>query len=145
MMRGDDDMNFGSGQGGGYAPTDSGGARQRRAPSGGNDQQYTYSSIPTTAQHDSGHGYGPDADGLKKKSTSFSTPSFNSFGHRNRSAVVGGPGGPSFFASAAHMSEGPNQPFYRDYFNDQPSSCDFGTGEENGIWMNGSDQAGTVS
>ena len=34
--------------------------------------------------------------------------------------------------------------FYMDAFNDQPWSCSFGTGEENGIWMNTKDQAGTI-
>ena len=43
-----------------------------------------------------------------------------------------------------HKSEGPNGAFYRDDFNDSPWSCSMGTTEENGIWMNTSDQAGTV-
>jgi hypothetical protein len=34
--------------------------------------------------------------------------------------------------------------YYRDDFNDQSWSCTFGTGEENGIWMNTRDQAGTI-
>lgn len=138
-MRGDDDIeNNGHAV---YNPTDSGGARQRRnAPSGNDNHQY--SSIPTQQYRD---GYGPDSydvDSLKKKSTSYSTPTFNTLGGRS---AVGAPGGvSSFFASTAHLTEGPNQPFYRDNFNDQPFSCDFGTGEENGIWMNTSDQAGTI-
>ena len=130
MMRGDDDIeNNGQGV---YIPSDSGGARQRRAPSGnGNGQQY--SSIPTQqAQH---VGYGPnsyDADSLKKKSTSYSTPTFNTLSQR--SFAVETPTPSSFFSSTAHLTEGPNRPFYRDNFNDQPFSCDFGTGEENGTW-----------
>jgi len=34
--------------------------------------------------------------------------------------------------------------YYRDDFNDSPWSCHFGTTEEDGIWMNTSDQAGTI-
>ena len=140
-MRGDDDIeNNGHAV---YNPTDSGGARQRRPPTN-NQQQYSYSSIPTQqAQHVE---YGPnsyDADSLKKKSTSYSTPTFNTLSQKS---LVGAPslGVASFFTSTAHLTEGPNQPYYRDNFNDQPFSCDFGTGEENGIWMNTSDQAGTI-
>jgi len=130
-MRSDDIENGHS-----YSPADLGGARQRRAgTSGGN-----YSSIPT--HHHNQGGYGPnsyDADSLKKKSTSYSTPTFNTL------SVSGIPGsGTGFFTSTCHLTEGPNQPYYRDNFNDQPHSCSFGTGEENGIWMNTSDQAGTI-
>jgi len=148
MMRGDDDIeNNGIG---GYIPTDSGGARQRRVPGGNANggNQYSYSSIPTQqAQH---VGYGPDsydADSLKKKSTSYSTPTFNTLNtlsQRSAGGAAATGGISSLFASTAHLTEGPNQPFYRDYFNDHPFSCDFGTEEENGIWMNTSDQAGTI-
>mmetsp|Transcript_20806 Transcript_20806/g.45112 ORF Transcript_20806/g.45112 Transcript_20806/m.45112 type:complete len:414 (+) Transcript_20806:207-1448(+) len=138
MMRGDDDIENGNV----YNPSDSGGARQRRNAPIGNDNHH-YSSIPTQqAQH---AGYGPssyDADSLKKKSASYSTPTFNTLSQR--SAVGETPGGFSFFQSTAHLTEGLNQPYYRENFNDQPFSCDFGTGEENGIWMNTSDQAGTI-
>ena len=116
-----------------YTPMETGGARQRRGPnSNGNDQKY--SSLPTQpAQHG---GYGPE---------SYSTPTFNTLSQRTF-AVCNAPQEPShFFASTAHLTEGPKQPFYRDNFNDQSFSCDFGTGEEHGIWMNTSDQAGTVS
>jgi len=131
MMRSDDMENGHS-----YSPADLGGARQRRAgTSGGN-----YSSIPT--HHHNQGGYGPnsyDADSLKKKSTSYSTPTFNTL------SVSGIPGsGTGFFTSTCQLTEGPNQPYYRDNFNDQSHSCSFGTGEENGIWMNTSDQAGTI-
>uniref|UniRef100_A0A7S1FSP2 Palmitoyltransferase n=1 Tax=Corethron hystrix TaxID=216773 RepID=A0A7S1FSP2_9STRA len=34
--------------------------------------------------------------------------------------------------------------YYMDNFNDQSWSCSFGTSEENGIWMNTKDQAGTI-
>mmetsp|Transcript_33170 Transcript_33170/g.50047 ORF Transcript_33170/g.50047 Transcript_33170/m.50047 type:complete len:387 (-) Transcript_33170:65-1225(-) len=34
--------------------------------------------------------------------------------------------------------------YYKDDFNDSPWSCHFGTSEEDGIWMNTSDQAGTI-
>eukprot|EP00978_Attheya_sp_CCMP212_P011921 scaffold29623_cov46-Attheya_sp.AAC.3 len=37
-----------------------------------------------------------------------------------------------------------DEQYYRDDFNDQSWSCTFGTGEENGIWMNTRDQAGTI-
>ncbi len=136
-MRGDDDIENGHTY---NANSSVGGTRQRRA--GGNDN-YLYSSIPT--QQPNHAGYGPDsydAD-LKKKSVSYtSSTTFNTLNHRS---TVGASGGlASFFTSTAHLTEGPNQPFYRDYFNDQPFSCDFGTGEENGIWMNTSDQAGTI-
>ena len=40
--------------------------------------------------------------------------------------------------------EGEGGDYYRDPFNDESWSCSFGTGEENGIWMNASDQSGTI-
>lgn len=40
--------------------------------------------------------------------------------------------------------EGEDGDYYRDEFNDESWSCSFGTGEENGIWMNASDQSGTI-
>lgn len=40
--------------------------------------------------------------------------------------------------------EGPDGDYYRDDFNDQPHSCNIGSSEENGIWMNQSDTAGTI-
>jgi len=129
MMRGDDDIeNNGHSI---YIHSDSG-ARQRRSSSG---QQHSYSSIPT--QHAQHVGYSPnsyDTD-LKKKSTS----TLNTLSHRSSVCLPA-----SFLSSTSHLTEGPNQPYYRDNFNDQPFSCDFGTGEENGIWMNTSDQAGTI-
>ena len=139
MMRSDDIESNG---GHTYNPTDSGGARQRRAP-GGN-----YSSIPTQQATQQNHvaGYGPnsyDADSLKKKSTSYSTPTFNTLS-RTTTGSAPPTGLLSFFTSTATLTEGPNQPYYRDNFNDQSHSCSFGTGEENGIWMNTSDQAGTI-
>ena len=151
MMRDDDDI---ENNGHGYNATGAG-ARQRRAVTtgGGNDTStnYSYSSIPTQRPNQHYHmGYGPnsyDAD-LKKKSVSYSsTTTFDNLSQRS-GGVLGAPGFggglASLFTSTAHLSEGPNQPYYRDHFNDQPFSCDFGTGEENGIWMNTSDQAGTI-
>ena len=41
-------------------------------------------------------------------------------------------------------SEGPDREYYRDDFNDQPSSWTIGTSEEDGIWMNRKDSAGSV-
>lgn len=120
MMRGDDD----------YNPTDSGGARQRR--------NGAYSTVPTQETNNT-----YDADTLKKKSTSYGTPSFNTLSQRSAFGV-GTPTAGGFFSSTAHLTEGPNQPFYRDNFNDHPFACNFGTEEENGIWMNTSDQAGTI-
>lgn len=130
MMRSDDIEQ-------GHASYGTGGARQRRAP-GNYTDNVSYSAIPTQQQTNN---VSYDADSLKKKSTSFSTPSFNKL---NGAAGVPEGGLPSFFHSTAHLTEGPGMPFYRDNFNDQPLSCDFGTGEENGIWMNTSDQAGTI-
>lgn len=34
--------------------------------------------------------------------------------------------------------------YYEDTFNDQPWRCSFGTSEDDGIWLNTSDQAGTI-
>lgn len=42
------------------------------------------------------------------------------------------------------LNEGPDGDFYRDDFNDQPHSFSVGTTEEDGIWMNRSDTAGTI-
>jgi len=41
-------------------------------------------------------------------------------------------------------TEGPNGDFYRDNFNDQTHACAIGTGEEDGIWMNRNDGAGSI-
>jgi hypothetical protein len=148
MMRGDDDI-----ENNGHAfNATAAGARQRRA-AGGNvtNTNYSYSSIPTQ-QPNNLAGYGPnsyDAD-LKKNSVSYtSTTTFDNLSQRSGGGGVllgaSGSGGlASLFTTTAHLTEGPNKPYYRDYFNDQPFSCDFGTGEENGIWMNTSDQAGTI-
>lgn len=43
-----------------------------------------------------------------------------------------------------HQTEGPDGMYYRDDFNDFPWSCKLGTSEEDGIWMNTSDQGGTI-
>ncbi|KAL7533585.1 hypothetical protein ACHAWF_004550 [Thalassiosira exigua] len=162
MMRGDDDLEALNGGGraaydNAYVPTDSGGARQRRAPPGsGRDDVSYYSAVPT--QHARAYDpYADDPDGLKKRSAataSYGTPSFNTLSQRSSAGAAGGGGGggrgrgggavASFFRSDADLTEGPRQPFYRDNFNDQPFSCDFGTGEEHGVWMNNSDQAGTI-
>jgi len=42
------------------------------------------------------------------------------------------------------MDEGVDKNYYRDDFNDEPKGCSLGTNEEDGIWMNMSDQAGTI-
>jgi len=42
------------------------------------------------------------------------------------------------------QQEGPDGLYYRDDFNDFSWSCSSGTTDEAGIWMNNSDQAGTV-
>ena len=34
--------------------------------------------------------------------------------------------------------------YYEDPYNDQPWRCSFGTAEDDGIWMNRKDQAGTI-
>lgn len=146
MMRSEDDI----GNNGHipYVPTDSGGARQRRAPNGSDNDRRYYSSIPTqqprhAGNNGSNNSYDTDSIKSKRNFTSYSTPTFNTLSQRSYGARTSA-GLPSFFSSAAHLTEGPGQPFYRDGFNDQPFSCDFGTGEENGIWMNTSDQAGTI-
>ncbi len=40
--------------------------------------------------------------------------------------------------------EGPNGLYYRDNFNDMSWSCNVGTTDEHGIWLNRSDPAGTI-
>jgi hypothetical protein len=42
------------------------------------------------------------------------------------------------------QQEGPDGLYYRDDFNDFSWTCKAGTSDDNGIWMNTSDQAGTV-
>ena len=37
-----------------------------------------------------------------------------------------------------------NEHFYEDTFNDEPWDCTFGTSEQDGIWVNHSDQVGTI-
>lgn len=51
-----------------------------------------------------------------------------------------------FGCSADEMlrGEGEGGSYYRDAFNDESWSCNFGNGEEHGIWMNASDQSGTI-
>jgi DHHC palmitoyltransferase len=138
MMRDDDDMeNHGQSM---YTPTDYG-ARQRRAATASDiGQQYLYSSIPTTTQLDTQQqklNSSYDSTDLKNKNSFYSTATLNTVTKTSCAPL-------SFFKSTSHLTEGPNNPYYRDDFNDQPFSCDFGTGEEHGIWMNTSDQAGTI-
>jgi hypothetical protein len=40
--------------------------------------------------------------------------------------------------------EGPDKDFYRDDFNDQPTAWTIGTSEEDGVWMNRNDSAGSI-
>lgn len=40
--------------------------------------------------------------------------------------------------------EGPDGDYYRDDFNDQSNSCSIGTSDEDGIWMNRNDPAGSI-
>mmetsp|Transcript_10326 Transcript_10326/g.22130 ORF Transcript_10326/g.22130 Transcript_10326/m.22130 type:complete len:409 (-) Transcript_10326:184-1410(-) len=133
MMRGDDDIENGHG------PT---GARQRR-PNNDNGYTYTYTSLANVSsiskpQHATY--YTPDVDELKKQSGGFmALSSVTQQGQSSASQICC-----SCCQSTAHLTEGPNQPYYRDTFNDQPWSCTLGTGEEHGIWMNTSDQAGTI-
>ena len=42
------------------------------------------------------------------------------------------------------QQEGVDGLYYRDYFNDSSWSCSIGTTDDAGIWMNNSDQAGTI-
>ncbi len=42
------------------------------------------------------------------------------------------------------QNEGPNGDYYRDDFNDEPNSCNIGTTEEDGIWMNRNDGPGSI-
>lgn len=120
-----------------------GGARQRRNFSNNNGTQI-YSSVPTADGPPQNMGYGPksytDSDS-KKQYASFNASTLSSIQQpTNISSTVCC----NLCQSTAHLTEGPNQPFYRDNFNDQPYSCNFGTEEENGIWMNTSDEAGTI-
>jgi hypothetical protein len=45
-----------------------------------------------------------------------------------------------------HMlsAEGPSGDYYRDDFNDEPHSCNIGTSDEDGIWMNRNDAPGSI-
>ena len=138
MMRGDDGNDMETGH---AYPT--GGARQRRNFSNNNGTQI-YSSVPTADGPPQNMGYGPKSysDGdSKKQYASFNASTLSSMQQpTNISSTVCC----NLCQSTAHLTEGPNQPFYRDNFNDQPYSCNFGTEEENGIWMNTSDEAGTI-
>lgn len=42
------------------------------------------------------------------------------------------------------QQEGVDGMYYRDYFNDSSWACSIGTTDDAGIWMNKSDQAGTI-
>ena len=44
----------------------------------------------------------------------------------------------------ALQDEGPNGRYYRDNFNEYAWTCNFGTTDEDGIWLNRSDPAGTI-
>ena len=137
-MRGDDGNDMETGH---AYPT--GGARQRRNFSN-NDGTQIYSSVPTAGGPPQNMDYGPKSysDGdSKKQYASFNASTLSSMQQpTNISSTVCC----NLCQSTAHLTEGPNQPFYRDNFNDQPYSCNFGTEEENGIWMNTSDEAGTI-
>jgi len=139
MMRGDDGNDMETG----HAYPTGGGARQRRNFSNNNGTQI-YSSVPTADGLPQNMDYGPKSysDGdSKKQYASFNASTLSSMQQTpnvSRSVCC------NLCQSTAHLTEGPNQPFYRDNFNDQPYSCNFGTEEENGIWMNTSDEAGTI-
>ncbi|EED95884.1 predicted protein [Thalassiosira pseudonana CCMP1335] len=150
MMQGVDDMeNNGHAYGNG-AP----GTRQRRNfPNTGNDYNHAYSSVSTGnnntypnhhAQHVGGYGPISYSDDDKKQYAQSSFNASSTFSTTQRAATSVSDTCCNFCTSTAHLTEGPNQPYYRDSFNDQPFSCSFGTDEENGIWMNTSDQAGTI-
>lgn len=142
MMRGDDDDMENHGQSM-YTPTDYG-ARQRRAAAtaiSGIGPQHLYTSIPTlqldTHQQKLDASYDSTYD-LKNKNSFYSTTAtLNTVSTSSCAPLL-------FFLSTSHLTEGPNKAYYRDDFNDMPLTCDFGTGEEHGIWMNTSDQAGTI-
>lgn len=130
MMRGDDDIENG------HAYT-SGGARQRRNLPNSNGHAYT--SVYTDDNEKNPNIFHSGSESKKQyaplnASTLTSTQQPMSIS----TAFLG------LCQSNAHITEGPNKQFYRDNFNDQPYSCNFGTEEENGIWMNTSDQAGTI-
>jgi hypothetical protein len=131
MMRGDDVEN-------GHAYN--AGARQRRNFPSNNGG--SYAAVPNGDSSGPQHaGYGPYSDGEDKKQfASFNASTFSSTQSTKNLPV----GCCTLCQSTAHLTEGPNQPYYRDNFNDQPYSCNFGTEEENGVWMNTSDQAGTI-
>jgi hypothetical protein len=145
MMRGDDDDMENHGQSM-YTPTDYG-ARQRRAAAAaaasGIGPQHLYTSIPTlqldTRQQKQklDTSYDSTYDDLKNKNSFYSTATLNTVTTASCAPLL-------FFKSTSHLTEGTNKPYYRDDFNDMPFTCDFGTGEEHGIWMNTSDQAGTI-
>ena len=109
-----------------YISNNAVGARQRRTLNGN-----SYSTIPT--QVSSSY----DADGLKRKSTSFGAPSLNALSQKSNLFI-------SLFQSTAHLTEGPNKPYYQDNYNDSSWNLSCGTAEDDGVWMNSSDSAGTI-
>jgi hypothetical protein len=48
------------------------------------------------------------------------------------------------FNNVIRADEGPNGRYYRDDFNDYSWNCSIGTTDEDGIWLNRSDAAGTI-
>lgn len=131
MMRGDDDMENG------HAYT-SGGTRQRRNLP--NSNGHAYASVST---EDIGHGPTKSySDSESKKQ--YASLHASTLSSMQQPTPILSTTFWSLCQSNAHLTEGPNRQFYRDNFNDQPYSCNFGTEEENGIWMNTSDKAGTI-
>lgn len=126
------------------AYSDGGMARQRRHVPEGDGHSYAYTSLPrTSAQHISNGGPAEDDDHRKKYGNGGSAtfpPASLRASLAARSIFQGG----GCIDEECGVDEGPGGRYYRDPFNDHSWSCTFGTGEENGIWMNTIDQAGTI-
>jgi len=60
------------------------------------------------------------------------------------SKILGACGCCSSQANRMREDEGPNGRYYRDDFNDYSWRCSVGTTDENGIWLNQNDGAGTI-
>jgi hypothetical protein len=103
--------------------------------------------------HHYGYGGGDVADDWKKQqhqqqyhyttttTTTTTNPSSSSIMQRLSNGPCGCCSKPSTIYNA---DEGPNGRYYRDDFNDYSWTCNFGTSDEDGIWLNQADPAGSV-
>jgi hypothetical protein len=99
----------------------------------------TLSFFTTHAQHTS-----TAAASVGDDDASFAPSSLHEFDKEDRRPFFSKIGGALSSVISPRKGIEEDGDFYQDHYNDQPWRCSFGTAEEDGIWMNRKDQAGTL-